>query len=184
MRAAVPELPRGLAALDRIVATSVRGLAFIGGLAVLLAMAALTCADIVARNVGQGIPASWELVTFSMRWMIGLSLPYAFYAGRNIAVEAFTDWLPTRGKLVFVALGQVASLTAMGLLAWRLHVRGLDILGFETRTSDLGMLEYWHWLPLIVGAALSTLVLVALLVRDVAILLRGQAPADFEKEAA
>lgn len=168
-----------MAALDRLVGRLVGGLALAGGLAVLLGMGLMTGVDVVLRRFGLGIPGSWEMVTLSMRWMIGLSLPYAFWAGRHVAVEAFTEFLPARGRLAFVVLGQLLAAGAMGLLAWRLYVRGGAILAQGTRTTDLGILTWWHWLPLIAGCALSCAVLVFLVLRDGAVLvgLRRPTPA-------
>lgn len=148
----------------------VGGLALAGGLAVLIGMGLLTCVDVVLRRFGMGIPGSWEMVTLAMRWSIGLSLPYAFWAGRHVAVEAFTEFLPERGRLLFVVLAQALAAGAIGLLAWRLHVRGGAILAQGTRTTDLGILTWWHWLPLILGCALSCLVLVFLVLRDGSVL--------------
>ncbi|MFN3936365.1 MAG: TRAP transporter small permease [Gemmobacter sp.] len=155
-----------LTRLEAATGSAVRGLAFLGGLAILLAMGLLTVVDIVLRRMGLGIPGGWEMVTFAMRWMIGLSLPLAFHAGRHVAVEAFTDLMPERLRLGFVLLAELASLLAMGLLTWRLWIRGLDILNRGTLTTDLQILTFWHWLPLIGGSALSVAVLVVLILRD------------------
>ncbi len=156
--------------IERIVGSVVGGLAFLGGLVILLAMGLLTAVDVVLRQLGLGIPGSWEMVTFAMRWMIGLSLPYAFWAGRHVAVEAFVGLLPRRGQLVFLLLAQILGAAAMGLLTWRLTVRGLTLLGQGVRTTDLGVLTFYHWLPLILGCALSFIVLLILCLRDSLIL--------------
>lgn len=146
-----------------------------GGLIVLLAMAALTVVDVVLRRFGMGVPGSWELVTFAMRWMIGLSLPYAFWAGRHVAVEAFTEMLSKRAQRWFMLFAEILSMLAMGVLAWRLWVRGSQILGQGTRTSDLGILVFYNWLPLILGCTLSFVVLVVLVLRDGRVAWRGEA---------
>lgn len=151
---------------ERMVGSVVGGLALAGGVIILLAMGVLTAIDVVLRQLGLGIPGSWEMVTLAMRWMIGLSLPYAFWAGRHVAVEAFVDLFPPRGRLAFVLFAQVLGAIAMGLLTWRLHARGMMIYGQGVRTSDLGILTFFHWLPLIVGCALSCVVLVILCLRD------------------
>ena len=158
--------PDRVPTIERLVGQVTGGLAFLGGLAVLLCMALLTCADVVLRAFGSGIPGSWEMVTLSMRWMIGLALPYAFWTGRHVAVEAFTEFLPDRARLAFILLGEVLALAAMSLLAWRLHVRGMQILGQGSRTSDLGILTFYNWLPLILGASISVLVLAVMVLRD------------------
>jgi TRAP-type C4-dicarboxylate transport system permease small subunit len=166
--------------LERIVGTVTGGLAFLGGLVILLAMGLLTAVDVVLRQLGLGIPGSWEMVTFAMRWMIGLSLPYAFWAGRHVAVEAFVALFPPRGRLAFVVFAEILGLIAMGLMTWRLTIRGMDILGRGVRTTDLGILTFHHWLPLILGCALSFVVLLILCLRDgldLAGLRRGDRPA-------
>lgn len=152
--------------IESLVGATVGGLAFLGGLVILLSMALLTAIDVILRQFGMGIPGSWEIVTFAMRWMIGLSLPYAFWAGRHVAVEAFVEMLRNRAQLVFILFGEVLSAVAMGLLAWRLWVRASQILGHGTRTSDLGILVFYNWLPLILGCALSFLVLLVMILRD------------------
>lgn len=153
-------------AIERLVGQVTGGLALLGGLAVLVCMALLTCIDVVLRAFGSGIPGNWEMVTLSMRWMIGLALPYAFWTGRHVAVEAFTEFLPDRGRLAFVLLGEMLALAAMSLLSWRLYVRGMQILGQGSRTSDLGILTFYNWLPLILGASVSALVLAVMVLRD------------------
>jgi TRAP-type C4-dicarboxylate transport system permease small subunit len=152
--------------LERIVERMVGGLALLGGLVILLAMGMLTAVDVVLRQFGMGIAGSWEMVTFAMRWMIGLSLPYAFWTGRHVAVEAFVDLFPWRGRLVFILLAEILAAVAMGLMTWRLYVRGMAILGQGVRTTDLGILTFHHWVPLIAGCALSFVVLLVLCARD------------------
>ena len=159
--------------IERLVAATVGGLAFLGGLVVLLAMALLTAIDVALRQFGMGIPGSWEMVTFAMRWMIGLSLPYAFWTGRHVAVEAFTEMLSQQAQRLFILFAEILSAAVMGLLAWRLWVRGSQILGQGTRTSDLGILVFYNWLPLILGCALSFLVLLVLVLRDGLVVWRG-----------
>lgn len=162
--------------IERLVGKTVGGLAFLGGLIVLLAMALLTVVDVVLRRFGMAVPGSWEMVTFAMRWMIGLSLPYAFWAGRHVAVEAFTEMLSQRAQRFFILLAELLSAVTMGLLAWRLWVRGSQILAQGTRTSDLGLLVFYNWLPLILGCAVSFLVLVVLVLRDGQVFWRGDIP--------
>lgn len=164
--------------IERLVEATVSGLAYLGGLVILLSMALLTAIDVVLRQFGLGIPGSWEIVTFAMRWMIGLSLPYAFWAGRHVAVEAFTEMLPKRAQLFFILFGEILAAVAMGLLAWRLWVRASQILGHGTRTSDLGILVFYDWLPLILGCALSFLVLLVLILRDGLVIFRGGRPSQ------
>ncbi|MCC5968329.1 MAG: TRAP transporter small permease [Pararhodobacter sp.] len=158
--------------IERLVGAAVGGLAFAGGLVILLSMALLTVIDVMLRQFGMGIPGSWELVTFAMRWMIGLSLPYAFWTGRHVAVEAFVEMLPKRTQLVFILFGEILAAGVMGLLAWRLWVRASQILDHGTRTSDLGILVFYNWLPLILGCALSCLVLLVLILRSGRLLYR------------
>jgi TRAP-type C4-dicarboxylate transport system permease small subunit len=157
----------------RIVDLSVGALAFIGGAVILVGMALLTVLDVVLRQFGAGVPGSWEMVTFAMRWMIGLSLPYAFWTGRHVAVEAFTDMLPARLRQSLILVAQMLGAVVMGVMTWRLNVRGTMILDQGVRTSDLGILTYYHWLPLIGGAAISCIVLILLCLRDTASMVRG-----------
>lgn len=137
-------------------------------------MAALTTVDVVLRQFGMGIPGSWEMVTFAMRWMIGLTLPYAFWAGQHVAVESFTEPLPERARRACILLGNVLGAVAMGIMAWRMWVRASQILAQGTRTSDLGFLVFYNWLPLVLGCALSCLVLVFLILRDGTSLVTGR----------
>jgi len=149
-----------------LVDAAVGGLAFLGGLVILLAMGLLTAVDVVLRQFGLAIPGSWEMVNFAMRWMIGLSLPYAFWAGRHVAVEAFSSLFPPRGRLAFLLFAEILGAIVMGLMTWRLVIRGMSILERGGRTSDLGILTFHHWLPLILGCALSFIVLLILCLRD------------------
>ncbi len=167
--------------LDRLVGIAVGGLAYLGGLVILLAMAALTTVDVVLRQFGMAIPGSWEMVTFAMRWMIGLTLPYAFWAGQHVAVESFTEPLPDRARRACILLGSALGAVAMGIMAWRMWIRASQILAQGTRTSDLGMLVFYNWLPLILGCALSCLVLVFLVLRDGASVVTGR---EYESAAA
>ena len=149
-----------------------RHLSLWGGLVLLLFMGVLTCVDIILRRMGMGIPGGWEMVTLAMRWMIGLSLPYAFCAGRHVAVEIFTDLLGPRVRQFAIFLAQVAGCIAMTVMCWVLTVRSLNILDMGGRTSDLSILTFYHWLPLVIGTGLSAVCLLSLTLRDFLLVVR------------
>jgi len=148
------------------VGTLSRALCWMAGLVLLLAMALATCVDIATRPWGAGIPGIWEMVTLAMRVMIGLALPWAFYSGSHVAVEAFTDALPARLRQLTIVLALTLSLLAVILLAWKITDRLIDIRSYGGVTPDLGLPSYVDWIPLAAGPMLSVPVLLAMLWRE------------------
>jgi len=143
-----------------------RALCILAGLVLLFVMGIGTAIDVVLRNFNYGIPGMWEVVTFAMRWMIGLALPYAFCTGAHIVIEMFTDALPRAGRQFFVALASLVSLGVISVFAWRVVVRTIAIHATGGTTSDLGMPTFLAWTPLAVGLILSVPAILSVAVKE------------------
>jgi TRAP-type C4-dicarboxylate transport system permease small subunit len=126
--------------------------------ALALLMMGVTVIDVALRWIGSGIPGAYELVTLGMRILIPLALPYVFWVGGNVAVEMLTDRLPRAAQRAIIRGGSVFGALVMSCLTAAVVQRALTVGRSGELTSDLGLPQFWYWMPLIVGCALSAAV--------------------------
>jgi TRAP-type C4-dicarboxylate transport system permease small subunit len=128
---------------DRIVTTVLGGLAA----AVLFAMMALTCADVIGRYFfSKPIVGAFEITEMALAAMIFLGLPLVTLRNEHITVDVFDpitpDWVFRIQHVVACAIGMVST----GYLSWRLWVRATRLYeGGETTAQlkfKLGYLAY------------------------------------------
>lgn len=101
----------------------VRRIEAVGLSVAMLAMAAVTIANVFARNVtGHGLAAAQELNQFLIIFVCFVGLSYAAGMGRHIRMTALTDALPRKARrrlMVFISVSTAALLIALGWYALR-----------------------------------------------------------------
>lgn len=101
----------------------VRRIEAVGLSVAMLAMAAVTIANVFARNVtGNNLAAAEELNQFLIVFVCFVGLSYAAGMGRHIRMTALTDALPRdarRRLMVFISASTSALLIALGWFALR-----------------------------------------------------------------
>jgi TRAP-type C4-dicarboxylate transport system permease small subunit len=153
-------------AIGRLIGAAARGLCFVAMAALAVLMMGVTAVDVVLRWFGSGIPGAYEIVTLGMRVLIPLALPYVFWIGGHIAVDMLVDRLRPRLRRAIARAGIGLSAAVMGYLTYAVTMRALTVADSGELTSDLQLPQVYYWIPLIVGAALSTPVALYLAFRD------------------
>jgi len=142
-------------ALGRIIGAAARGLCFLAMAALAVLMMGTMTVDVALRWFGSGIGGAYEIVTLGMRLLIPLALPYVFWIGGHVAVEMLVDRLAPRLREAVVRAGMALGALVMAFLTVAVVNRAIMVAESGELTSDLQLPQFYYWLPLILGAALS-----------------------------
>lgn len=105
--------------------------------AAVMAMVAVTCANVVARNVtGDGLAAAEELNGFLIVIVCFVGLSYAAGHGRHIRMSALSDALPTRARRVLMVFVTGTTALLLFVLCW---YAARYALGVDRRSPVLGV---------------------------------------------
>lgn len=151
----------GIKAVDRVYTSLLRGLvmalAAASGLAI-IAMIAVTSADVVMRVFGRPITGSYDIVKVAGALAIALALPYTTAVKGHVAVEFFFHKLRRPGRIV------VDTVTRLMVIAFLVVVARQAIL-YGNRLKQVGEVSLtlqipMFWVAYAIGAALAVTVLV------------------------
>lgn len=160
--------PHGSATIDMasssfgaIVLTASRGLALIGGLFLLLAIA-VTLLSVAGRYLlGKPVPGDYEIVEIGCAVAVFLFFPFTHASGSNIAAEFFTSGLPPRVQLVIDMIHEIIFGAIAALLAWRLS-HGLADKFASGDTSILIKIPLW-WAFTVAFASFALIAVICVL---------------------
>ena len=141
--------------LGRVIGAAARGLCFVAMTALAVLMMGVTTIDVVLRWVGSGIPGAYEIVTLGMRILIPLALPYVFWIGGHVSVEMLVDRFQPPLRRLVVRAGIALSGIVMAYLTLAVVQRARTVASSGELTSDLQLPQFYYWIPLILGGALS-----------------------------
>lgn len=128
-------MPRLLDALARLCAIA-------AGL-LLTAITGMTCASLIGRNTtGWTIVGDFELTGFAAGAAIALFLPICQLRRGNIIVDFFTMKAGERTRAALDRFGAALLALAIGLLAWRSTLGGLDAWRTQSESMMLGFPEW------------------------------------------
>jgi TRAP-type C4-dicarboxylate transport system permease small subunit len=152
--------------IGAVIGAAARGLCYVAMAALAILMMGVTTVDVVLRWLGSGVPGAYEIVTLGMRILIPLALPYVFWIGGHVSVDMLVDRFPPAARRIVVRTGIALSAVVMVYLTLAVVTRALTVASSGELTSDLQLPQFYYWIPLIVGAALSVPVAVYLIVWD------------------
>ena len=120
------------------------GLLALGGGAVLLGIALLTCWSVARRWLtSQPVPGDFELVSIGSGVAVLGFLAWGTVRRASILVDTFTGWLPRRAAAAIDAFWMLVWAAAAALLAERLLQGARETLASGTTTMVLGMPTWW-----------------------------------------
>lgn len=132
----------------------------------LIFLAAIVCAQIIARLLGLYIPGSGDLATWAMSAALFLSLPYTLTRGEHIRMTAVLELIPSiyeRYCEFFVTT------IALVLSTWCSYYLGAFVYrSYIYNELSQGVLAIPMWIPQLampVGSALLTIAFIQRLVR-------------------
>lgn len=105
----------------------------------------LTFVDVFARYLfASPVRGATEIIQFAMAMTIFAALPLVTRHGEHVSVDMFTHALNGRAVAMLRVFGELCSLMAFSLIAWRLAVQAGESSASGTATIVLG----WGMAPL------------------------------------
>jgi TRAP-type C4-dicarboxylate transport system permease small subunit len=108
----------------------------------LVAMMALTVADVTLRYLGHPFVGTYEVVAFGGAVAVAFAMPRTSLAYHNIAVEFLTDHVGVNVKRWLSLCTRPLSITFFFLLGWGLTGKGVELYQSGEVTSGLQVIFY------------------------------------------
>ena len=133
------------AILGRVLERLAQLLAALGGLS-LTGIALMSLYSVVMRNLfGAPIVGDFELAQMGCAVAVAAFLPFTQLRQGNIFVDFFTQRASDRTRARLDAIGALVVAFALGLLAWRTGVGGLDALRNDETTMIMSLPVWWGY---------------------------------------
>ena len=169
---------RTLRRILRIAASSYRAVERGGALVaavVIMFMVFLTAADITGRYVfNSPIMGAYEVVQVMLVAVVFLAIAHVQATKGHVKIEAFTSWMPERGRLALDIFGYMVALFIMAVITYNSGTSAW--IAWVTKDYAMGAIEIPYWpgkTILTFGASLLCLRLIGDIIVDSARLLRG-----------
>jgi TRAP-type C4-dicarboxylate transport system permease small subunit len=107
----------------KVMTLTSRGMSAIA-VAALIAMMALTLADVVLRGFGRPIPGTYELVGILGAIIVGFSIPYTTMTKGHVIMDFLTESLPGRTRTALHVLTRVLAIAFFIIAGWNLCLLG------------------------------------------------------------
>jgi len=142
----------------RLLEIGAKACAVLAGL-LLTVITLMTCVSVLGRNtVGWTIVGDFELSASAAGAAIALFLPWCQVRRGNIIVDFFTARATSATQLRLDRAGAFVLAVAMGLLAWRTSVGGLNAWNSQSGSMMLGFPEWIVYLLMVPPIALTAVI--------------------------
>ena len=119
----------------------------------------MTCASLVGRNtIGVTLAGDFELTGVVAGAAIALFLPWCQIRRGNIIVDFFTTRASDATNAALDRLGALLYAAALGLMAWRTGIGGLNAWKSQATTMMLGLPEWTVYVFMVPPLVLCTLI--------------------------
>lgn len=126
----------------------------------------LTCVDVAGRYVlSMPVPGGLEVTELMMGALIFASLPLVTLRNQQVTVDLFAHLIPNFVRPALQAALQVVSGLCMAVIAWRLWVKGGQMIEQGDTTAVL-QLEVWPLVYFMSVLAAVTAVILLLMIRQ------------------
>jgi TRAP-type transport system small permease protein len=144
-----------------------RTLALVSAVPVML-IVVLTFADVLGRYIfSSPVKGSLEIIEFAMALVIFTALPLVTRERGHVTVSLIDNMVHGLGRKIKLVLCDAFSALALGLLTWRLYLQGRDDLASGSSSVVLSLPHAPLSFTLTFFAGLTTLLMLALMWRDV-----------------
>ncbi len=139
------------------------------GVAILIACAMLTVADVALRRVsGEAIPGMVDMTQLMVMTGVFLCVPYVFEQRANVEVELLYERLPAAVQRWASRLWSLVAILFLGAIAWYVGIAASQVLEYGDRSPTVAIPMIWYWAPILFGTIVSAVVCVLQLVRSLA----------------
>ncbi|HEX6957415.1 MAG TPA: TRAP transporter small permease [Ferrovibrio sp.] len=160
----------------RIYRSAQTAAAWAAKLAVLCALlaGAITCADIVIRNVGgEGIIGTVDITQMLIVAAAFLTIPHGFISDSHVAVDMGVDRLPFRLQAVCKAVAALLGALLMLAIGWYGIGQFDTVAMMGDRSQTIGLPMVWYWYPLLAGSFFAALIAAVVAFRYAVVALAG-----------
>jgi len=139
------------------------------GVAILIACASLTVADVLLRRIsGEAIPGMVDMTQLMVMTGVFLCVPFVFEQRANVEVELLYDRLPGVVQRSLSRVWLVVALLFLLAIAWYVGIAASQVLEYGDRSPTVAIPMIWYWAPILFGTIVSAVVCVLQLVRSLA----------------
>jgi TRAP-type C4-dicarboxylate transport system permease small subunit len=132
----------------------------------LIAITLMTCISLIGRNTtGWSIVGAFELSGFAAGAAIALFMPWCQFRHGNIIVDFFTAHLAPAKQDVLDRFGALLLALAMGLMAWRTTIGGLNAWKSHSSSMIMGVPEWIVYVGMVPPLVLTALIALVQVVR-------------------
>lgn len=150
--------PALLLRLDGLLVRVASGLAIVGILALVVAIAVVV-GDIIWRRLGGGsFIGAVDLTQLSVMIAVSFAIPYAFATGGHVTVDLLGSVLGTAARRALDVAALLLGTSIMGILCWLSARRGLEVWAYGDVSQDLAVPMSLYWGALVAGLGLSSLI--------------------------
>ncbi len=126
----------------------------------------MTCVSLIGRNtIGLTLSGDFELTGVAAGAAIALFLPWCQLKRGNIIVDFFTAKASERTTARLDRFGALLLALALGLLAWRTTLGGINAFNTQSGTMMLGFPEWVVYALMVPGLALAAVIALVQAVR-------------------
>jgi TRAP-type C4-dicarboxylate transport system permease small subunit len=119
----------------------------------------MTCVSLIGRNtVGWSIVGAFELSGFAAGAAIALFMPWCQVRRGNIIVDFFTARASQRTQDALDRIGALMLAAAMGLMAWRTTIGGLNAWKSQSSSMIMGVPEWIVYVGMVPPLALTAVI--------------------------
>ena len=135
----------------------------------LVVITLMTCVSLIGRNtVGWTIVGAFELSGFAAGAAIALFMPWCQIRRGNIIVDFFTAKASPRTQDKLDRFGALMLALAMGLMAWRTTIGGLDAWRSQAESMMMGFPQWVVYVGMVPPLVLTSLIALTQAVRGFA----------------
>ena len=124
----------------------------------ILAMMAITCADVLLRRAGSSVPGAYDIVRLLGGIVVAAALPRTTAVKGHVAIEYFFHRLSAAGRLAVDALMRLLQLAGFAYAAWSFARKGSALLRDGEVTPTLQIPVFWLAWLIAASCVLSALV--------------------------
>lgn len=164
--------------LDRLLDALSRALVWIGGL-LMLSVMVITVVDIISRwTVQTGYIGLVDITQFAVVGFVYLSLPHLFLTDGNVAIALYDKKMSKRQDAALQLLTQSLSLGILSVLFNYCLQRAERVLRYGDVSQNIEIPMIGFWLLILVGLALTLLVVFVGVIKAIAGLFGKMSDAD------
>jgi TRAP-type C4-dicarboxylate transport system permease small subunit len=132
----------------------------------LIVITLMTCISLLGRNtIGWSIVGAFELSGFAAGAAIALFMPWCQFRRGNIIVDFFTAHASERTQDALDRVGALMLALAMGLMAWRTTIGGLNAWKSQAGSMIMGVPEWIVYVGMVPPLVLTAVIALVQAVR-------------------